>query len=898
MSVRLYFLVLIFLSAACTKTAASSKSQSAKTEKEKTKDDETTDDTTEGTENEDGQDDHTESPWALNLPLSAAAGLARGDIPLTQDGNSSANQLVIINSNGSSQPITPNALTLAIPPSVLNLTEEDEVSLPPPQPLTVGCIKKTAVGTLIQVTTTENSLPYFLGNTSQLAVIAPSGNVNPIAQTIDSGTTPIELSTSGECASTIQETSDGNIFILAKDQSSIWRIDLATSKAKLFQGIAGMISNILPLDKEHLIISGFDQGQAFSRMLNLSSFAVSDLGIFNNEISNPKAMSAGYGLSVLGSARIGGIVYSIINGSLWRSFVQPIFRFDRQFNPPSSVSEQPLPAGAEVTNIKIGEWSILNRLAIKPTNGKIASNPFWRRQGTYQGIVDHENQIFFDGSNLVKVQYAPEAGLRVTHHKSILQEASVKLKIKGIFGPAQGFTDKWVGFATNEGLDGTGKSYMYWVEIDPVTGQMDSNRIFKISAPNMPAYWYAYGIPSQWDSRADHIPTFTPYKISYSDAMGPKTKIIGLAGTLGASVFDLVFDDSNPASKTLILGQRKPTCDAHTYDHLRALINDDKLFFTASFYDNTDSHSNASYNGSKIYSYDASSDRCTTANPEFTGDTNYAFDPYPIMTNPANRGTCNGGFAYGLIKIPGNTGPSMLYCGSNYKVRLISLSSFNLASSQVISDRELPLVTPGNPIDNPSSNPDNYPYYDTSDNFGDFSSGTDDSNTYLQVLPVSANTLLLGVERREVVRVVDPLNTTTNQLTDSVPFSSIDTEGRREFWHLFATPGQSQVGVPIPAASLLARWDNDTLFAAGSDTSNQQIAWKINLETNERSRILALDGFSTQSGVRLDENKFMVTGTRGSDTSQTIQIILDNSGAKLSEEIFSTNVKEIVDIRP
>ena len=214
-----------------------------------------------------------------------------------------------------------------------------------------------------------------------------------------------------------------------------------------------------------------------------------------------------------------------------------------------------------------------------------------------------------------------------------------------------------------------------------------------------------------------------------------------------------------------------------------------------------------------------------------------------------------------------------------------------------MNDRELPLTTPGNPVNNQDSNPDNYPYYDTSDTFGDFSSGTDDSNTYLQVLPVNASTLLLGVERREVVRVVNPLSSEAGQLTASVPFSALKTEGRVEFWRLFETPGQSQVGIPIPAANIVARWDSSTLFAAGPDTSNNQIAWIINLETRNATKIAALDGFTVQTGIRLDDNKFMVTGFRAAQPDQTIQIVLDNGGLKISESTILTDVKQVVEIR-
>ena len=121
----------------------------------------------------------------------------------------------------------------------------------------------------------------------------------------------------------------------------------------------------------------------------------------------------------------------------------------------------------------------------------MASNAFWRSNGRFQGLVDLERQIYFDGSNLVTIRYDATAGIKIDFKQKVLQDAALKMKVVAVFGPAQGFVDEWVGFASDAGFrGGSSGSHLYWVYIDPATGVVDSTRIYRLSAESMPCYWY------------------------------------------------------------------------------------------------------------------------------------------------------------------------------------------------------------------------------------------------------------------------------------------------------------------------------------------------------------------------------------------------------------------------
>ena len=789
-------------------------------------------------------------PGSLSFNLGDFIGLGRADVGSNGAGLLSAisNQLVAIRANGESVAVPPGTLSFAGGAS-LALVDDDPV-------IDVVCLVPVTAGTLIVARTKGTNAPYFASGTSQLGIIANDNTVHHIPSAGAPSPETIQIETT-KCDTAVQQSSDGGLFVLGLNGQSVWRINTTTWTASVvLSASAGeSISEFLATDQGNIFYSSSSGGNTLTKWFKVASSTTVDMGYPNNRISSPMSLPGGQGFTFLSSGKAGGVVLSVIDGTALRSFIEPIY--------PTGNST----SWSGPVDLRIGNWIFTRNTALNPMNSKMASNPFWRSEGRFQGLVDLDNQIYFDGSNLVKVTYESGA-LRVRHHKSILQDATLTLKIQAVFGPAQGFTDKWVGFATNESFITGSSPNLFWVEIDPASGILDSTRIFKLQAPNMPPYW----------SNPNVIPDFTPYQLTKTDNT---KKLIGFGGTWGASIVDLSFDESDTANKKVNLSAAKG--GVYSYYHPRAVIHGPRLYMTASYYDGTP---NAGFYD-KVFYYDADTDTVTTND---AGQGISTVDLLPRMNTTDNK--CNGSLVYGLFQIPGQPGPSMMYCGSDYLVRIATFTDFTFTS--IAYDRPTTVETPGNP-----ANPD------TSDTYGDFASGTVNNIDWMQAYPLDATTLAIGLGRRAEVRLLNPVvqapvpisptNTETTQSYGVVAYKDLLTEGRIEFWKLFVASG----GDPVyyaPDASTLARWDDNTLFAAGTKTDNTRVAWLINLDTAVATEIVALRGFNVQSAIRIDATSFMVSGTEAGAATQAVNVTLDNSGAETARGNATTLIKEVVEI--
>lgn len=792
-----------------------------------------------------GDEDTVTPPGALTFAFSDYVGLGRADVDSDGAGALAAvsNQLVAIKSNGQSEPVPPGVLSVAGGTS-LALLEADPT-------IDVACLVPVASGTLVVAKTKDTNVPYFADGSSQVAVIGTDGVVHHVVSAGGASPATIEIATTN-CATAVQQSSDGGLFALGANSKSVWSINTTTWAAAVVVSLSGdeSITAYLATDHENIFYSSSDGSVTYTKWFKVATTTTVDMGYPNNRISSPMSLPGGQGFTFLSSGKAGGVVLSVVGGTALRSFIEPIY--------PTGNST----SWSGPVNLHIGDWIFTGNTALKPLNSKMASNPFWRSYGRFQGLVDLDNQVYFDGSNLVKVAYE-DGKIKVRHHKSILQDATLRLKIQAVFGPAQGFTDKWVGFATNETFIESGTTNLFWVEINATTGVVDSSRIFKLQAENMPAYW---------NNNADNIPDFTPYQLTKTDNT---KKVIGFGGTLGASVVDLTFDESDPSNKKLVLGAAKG--GVYSYYHPRALIHGPRLYINASYYDGTP---NAGFHD-KIFYYDADRDTVTS---NAQGISTISL----LSQMNATQNKCNGTIAYGLVQIPGQPGPSMLYCSSDYKVRLATFTDFTF--SAVAYDRGTTVETPGNP-----ANPD------TSDNYGDFASGTMNNIDWMQVYPLSSNMLAIGLGRRQEVRLINPVDTTTTtvgnvqvaQTYGAVAFTSLETEGRVEFWKLFIGEGDSPAYAPN--ASTLARWDDTTLFASGTLTTGGTVSWLIDLGTREATELESLRDFTVSSALRVDDDTFMVVGTQSGAASQPVRITLNNSGVETGRSNSTTLIKEAVE---
>lgn len=699
----------------------------------------------------------------------------------------------------------------------------------------VGCVMGLgAEGIALQAVDRTTGNAFF--GTSDLAHVSAAGQVRPLKSTLPFA----GLDTDVACDLALRSVGDGFLYALAKGRHDVWRFSFETGSGVPYVDLddAGTIDQFIPLTGGHVLyLSTNAQSERSSWWQKPDGTRVS-LQYPNVDILQTKSLGD-KALTFAPGGRSGAMLLAPSDTGIVRSFVEPLY------------GDGTMTYWGAASRTTVGDWIVTGYTALKGT--EMASNPFWRSYGRFQGLVD--GQVYFDGSNLVSVTYDASAGLKVLHEKNIVQNALKRWKVVAVFGPAQGFTDKWVGFAYNEGfIPASEIPHMSWVEIDPSTGRVDDEKVYRMFAPHMYAGW----------GSQDRIPEFTPYRVPGG---GGSFHIVGLGGTLSAGLFRLTFDDT---AKTVELGAQLGC--AYTYEHGRALLKEHRLLFTASWY-SWDVCTEGSNHMRYVYFYDGDADAAATHLTRI---------PLPaavqtILTPPAG-GTdhCNAHLLYGMVQMPGRAGPSILACDVAAQnvtadvapLRLVHFSDNGF--SAVESSVALPVVVGK-----------------TSDADGDFATGTVNNTDWMQSFALPDGILALGFGRTRVVKLV---NANTGATVASVPFNELWTENRFEYSRIFGH--MTNTSWYDNEVNVVAPWDA-TRFFASDDTEGGFASYLVNVDARSFTPIAALNGLQVHSAVRVADNRVLVSAVQ---SGEAVTVLLDNDGNKVSEDAAEWVVREVAPV--
>lgn len=789
---------------------------------------------------------NTNTGGAGNVLLDTA-GFGRGDTVIA--GNPVGNQLLAVTPGGEIQPVQIGQVGIETTGLMLDdAAEIDEETL---------CVQSIGSNmTVVAARVRSTGTPLFAGSKTELALLLPEGVLRPLFPAESSGVTELKAGT--KCTTEIQAPSSGSVYVQVKNGTAIWKFDAETGEGSplVTAPANGSIESFLSLSGGDVIYQTNVLGTK-SVTWRKPTGAVSDLGYPNNVIDNPITLGAS-GVTFIGNQYAGGQVLTVSGGQLLRYFVEPFSIF--------ADNASTMRTWGAPTGVRVGDWVVDARSAIEYGSGKVAGNALWRGQYRNQGIVDWDQQLYFDGSNIVKI--VDDGGTaKIVHHLNLVQRAEEPYKLLGVYGPAQGFDD-WVGVATDDRFGSFDiKRRTYWVTIDKTTGLVDLDAPLLIRAPNMPSYWQnnaAYG--------PDVAPEFVPFRVALT---GGGHKIVGMSSASGANLVELTFD-SGAGTVTM----EAELTGAYTRNYTRAIVQGPKIFFTPSYF-------SGAGDATRVYFYDGDSNTLSDATSSIA--------PAAGLTD-LSAGGCNGTKLLGLIRQPDHDRPTLIYCDTNFKVRASEFTDYTFSATTVTTDSVVW------PLDVPQ----------TSDDEGDFTVGTQDSVAQLQIAPLGGGRHVMGSGRRQWARVVEATGATLSETA----FADLKMEGRFEYSRAFIDTADAYVnetrlepghvmpapivgpGVPtdrqLYPTRTVAPWDTTRFFASSMATSGEQASYVFDIGARSRTALSALEDLEAHAVVRLGSGSLLVSVSADGDPATKKAKTLDNAGVESESTDESSVLREVV----